>query len=97
MTQSLVRHALEAPDPTVPFWRVPHDESALTRREREVLGELAAGYNNSEIADRLFVSTATVKNHVANILAKLELRNRVQAAVFAWEHGLVDPRLVPAP
>jgi DNA-binding NarL/FixJ family response regulator len=77
----------------------PHaaeEARALTPREQEVLGQLAIGLNNAEIADLLFVSTATVKNHVANILAKLELRNRVQAAVYAWEHGLVDPYVVPA-
>ena len=69
----------------------------LTPREQEVLGQLAVGLNNAEIAARLYVSSATVKNHVANILAKLELRNRVQAAVYAWEHGLVEPYAVPAP
>ena len=69
----------------------PHDAvDHLTPREQEVLRQLAVGLNNAEIARLLFVSSATVKNHVANILAKLELRNRVQAAVFAWEHGLVD-------
>jgi DNA-binding NarL/FixJ family response regulator len=78
---------------TAPFRHPTYDDSALTPREREVLCLLAAGLNNAEIAGRLFVSTATVKNHVANILAKLGLRNRVQAAVFAWEHGLADSYL----
>lgn len=72
-----------------PHVHLAEHRSRLTPREREVLGQLACGLNNAEIADLLFVSSATVKNHVANILAKLELRNRVQAAVFAWEHGLV--------
>jgi DNA-binding NarL/FixJ family response regulator len=66
------------------------DEAGLTPREHEVLSQLASGLNNAEIAALLFVSSATIKNHVANILAKLELRNRVQAAVYACEHGLVD-------
>jgi DNA-binding NarL/FixJ family response regulator len=66
------------------------DEPVLTPREHEVLTRLASGLNNAEIAALLFVSSATIKNHVANILAKLELRNRVQAAVYACEHGLVD-------
>lgn len=71
--------------------RIPPNAGAdhLTPREREVLSQVAIGLNNAEIAGLLFVSSATVKNHVANILAKLDLRNRVQAAVFAWEHGLV--------
>jgi DNA-binding NarL/FixJ family response regulator len=71
------------------------DDSGLTPREYEVLAQVAVGLNNAEIAARLFVSSATVKNHVANILAKLRLRNRVQAAVYAWERGLVDPYLAP--
>ena len=76
--------------------RLIGESTQLTPREQEVLGQLAVGLNNAEIAARLFVSSATVKNHVANILAKLELRNRVQAAVYAWEHGLVEPYVVPA-
>lgn len=76
--------------------RLIGESTHLTPREQEVLGQLAVGLNNAEIAARLFVSSATVKNHVANILAKLELRNRVQAAVYAWEHGLVEPYVVPA-
>jgi DNA-binding NarL/FixJ family response regulator len=63
----------------------------LTDREREVLVELAQGRSNAEIAERLFVSDATVKVHVGRILAKLGLRDRAQVVVFAYENGVVKP------
>jgi DNA-binding NarL/FixJ family response regulator len=66
--------------------------AALTSREREVLVEIAQGYANPEIAQRLYLSEATVKTHVGRILAKLRLRDRVHAVIFAYDNGLVRPR-----
>jgi two-component system, NarL family, response regulator DevR len=66
--------------------------SELTDREREVLALVARGYTNKQIADKLYVSEKTARNHVSHILEKLGLSRRSEAAVFAVEHKLVPPR-----
>jgi len=63
----------------------------LTERELEVLRLMSRGLNNAEVADDLILGQATVKTHVASILRKLGVRDRVQAVVFAYEHGVVEP------
>ncbi len=70
--------------PTEPF-------SSLTDREAEVLVQMARGLSNSEIGEKLFVSETTVKTHVGRVLAKLQVRDRVQAVVQAYESGIVRP------
>ena len=70
--------------------------AALSQREVEVLRAIAQGLSNSEIAEKLFVSQSTIKTHVAHVLAKLRVRDRVHAVVVAYESGLMVPGR-PAP
>jgi DNA-binding NarL/FixJ family response regulator len=70
-----------APSPVLP---------ALSEREREVLRLIAEGRNNAAIGERLVISEHTVKRHVSNILSKLHLADRTQAAAYAWREGLID-------
>ena len=61
----------------------------LTKREMEILKELAQGKSNGEIAEKFVISKYTVKGHVSNILSKLHLADRTQAAIYAWQQGVV--------
>jgi DNA-binding NarL/FixJ family response regulator len=88
ITRRLVERFAPSMSPPKPPGR---DVSALTPRELEVLGLIARGLSNAELATALTLSEATVKTHVARILTKLGLRDRVQAVVLAYETGLVTP------
>jgi DNA-binding NarL/FixJ family response regulator len=68
---------------------------ALSTREKDVLGELAAGRNNAEIASALYLSPETVKTHIASVLAKLQVRDRTQAVILAYETGFIKPGVHP--
>ncbi|NYI75811.1 response regulator [Nocardioides panzhihuensis] len=86
------RRLLDQVAPTLPGpVREPPELARLTSREREVLIEVATGASNAEIAQRLFLSEATIKTHVGRMLSKLGARDRVQVVVLAYECGLVRP------
>ncbi len=86
VTKRLIAEFARRPEPAL---KRPKELSALTEREHEVLLEIARGFTNAEIAGRLHVSETTVKTHVAHVLDKLVLRDRVQAVIVAYEAGLV--------
>jgi DNA-binding NarL/FixJ family response regulator len=88
VTRRLIEAFARRPPETSPS---PSQLASLTARERDVLLLLARGRSNAEIASVLFVSEATVKTHVGNLLAKLGLRDRVQAVILAYETGIVVP------
>jgi DNA-binding NarL/FixJ family response regulator len=88
-TRRLIQHLASAPHPDTA--RAAEIRAALTPREFGTLLEIATGDTNREIAERLHLSEATIKTHVGHVLAKLGLRDRVQAVVLAYETGLVGP------
>ena len=88
ITRRLLQDFCQRPPPSV---GLPPAVEDLSPRELEVLRLLAQGLSNAEIAGELFLSEATVKSHVAHTLNKLDVRDRVQAVVFAYESGLVRP------
>jgi non-specific serine/threonine protein kinase len=82
-------YALAAP--ALPTLAPPSGEAPLSAREREVVELIARGLSNREIAERLVIAPRTAEAHVSHILVKLGLRSRAQVAIWAMEHGLLDP------
>jgi len=88
LIESFVRDGRQTREP-------PPVLNELTPRELEILQLVARGLSNSEIADQLVVSSTTIKTHVARVLMKLALRDRIQAVVFAYENGVIRPGVEP--
>ena len=88
VTQRVIDAFIQTPSPSPARAKAL---ATLTDREREVLAVIAQGLSNSEIAAALYVSEATAKTHVSSVLSKLQLRDRVQAVVWAYETGIVQP------
>ena len=87
VTRRLIEEFARRPEPAA---RSATRLEGLTERELEVLKQVARGQSNAEIAAHLHVAETTVKTHVAHLLDKLELRDRVQAVILAYEAGIVD-------
>ena len=85
VTKRVIRQFTRLPRPTP-----PKEVGELTAREREVFRLVVSGLSNAEIAQELFISDTTVKTHVTHVLQKLNLRDRVQAVVLAYETGLFE-------
>jgi DNA-binding NarL/FixJ family response regulator len=88
ITQRLIEDFCRSPAPGAP---AGNSTGRLSERELDVVRLIAQGLSNAEIAAKLYLSEATIKSHVARVLAKLDLRDRVQIVVFAYEHGIVRP------
>jgi DNA-binding NarL/FixJ family response regulator len=89
VTRRLIDHFASRPVPRTQDLKLL---DALTEREREVFELIAQGLSNAEIADRLYLTEGTVKTHVSHIFEKLEVRDRTQAVIFAYDVGVVKPR-----
>jgi DNA-binding NarL/FixJ family response regulator len=90
MTKRLLDEFARRPS-QAPAGQIPARFAELTDREVDVLREVVSGASNAEVAERLFISETTVKTHVNHILAKLGVRDRIQAVVLAYDEGLVEP------
>jgi DNA-binding NarL/FixJ family response regulator len=92
VTRAVIEEFARRPPAAAPA--TPPAVAELTPREQEVLDLLARGLSNPEICERLVISEATAKTHVARILQKLDLRDRIQAVIYAYETGLIAPRSI---